>query len=58
VVGYRRGRVVSNTPARAVRVPDELWNEALLMAMQKGDTLREVIRRALVEYVETHGWGV
>jgi predicted HicB family RNase H-like nuclease len=37
---------------RTFRVPDELWEEAQKVAAQCGETLSEVIRKALEEYVQ------
>lgn len=36
---------------RTVRVPDELWEEAQRIAAQRGETLSEVIRRLLEQYI-------
>jgi len=38
-------------PARAVRVDDALWTAAKERAEAKGETVSDVIRRALVRYV-------
>lgn len=40
------------TPSRNVRVDDELWNEALRIAAERGETVAEVIRAALRRYVK------
>ena len=40
-----------DTP-RAIRIPDELWQAALEKARANGDTLSEVVRRALDRYVK------
>lgn len=37
---------------RAVRVPDDLWEEAQRVAAERGEVLSEVIRRMLEEYVK------
>ena len=42
---------MSNTPPRAVRVPDELWGAALAHAARNDETVSDVIRRALTKYV-------
>jgi len=34
-----------------VRVPDELWEAARRVAADRGETITDVIRRALEEYV-------
>jgi hypothetical protein len=41
-------------PARAVRVEDELWNEAKAIAAKRGDSLSDVMRQALERYVKRH----
>lgn len=40
------------TPLRNVRVPDDLWDAAVTKATERGETLSEVIRRALERYVK------
>ena len=37
---------------RQVRVPGKLWDEAKAVAESKDETISDVIRRALTEYVE------
>jgi negative regulator of replication initiation len=39
------------TPARAVRVEDDLWQAAQQQAALRGETVSDVIRRALQRYV-------
>lgn len=39
------------TKSRNVRVPDELWDEAKAKAGEKGETVSQVIIRALRNYV-------
>lgn len=39
---------------RTVRVPDEIWLPAKEKADEEGETLSEVIRRALTEYIADH----
>lgn len=39
------------TPARAVRVEDDLWRAAQRQAADRGETVSDVIRRALERYV-------
>ncbi len=41
------------TPARNVRVSDELWGRALARAEEEGTSVSAVIVRALEEWVET-----
>lgn len=38
-------------PLRNVRIEDDLWLTALALARQRGETLSDVIRRALREYI-------
>lgn len=39
------------TPIRGVRVPDELWEAARATAEERGETVSDVVRRALEAYV-------
>jgi len=39
----------------AFRIPDPLWNQARTTAAEHGDNLSEIIRQALVSYVEQRG---
>ena len=39
-----------DTP-RAIRIPDDLWQAALAKAAERGDTVSEVVRKALERYV-------
>jgi predicted CopG family antitoxin len=39
------------TPSRNVRVSDDLWHAALAKAVERGESLSDVIRRALERYV-------
>jgi hypothetical protein len=41
------------TPSRNVRVPDDLWQAALEKAREKGESVTEVILRALRRYVKS-----
>lgn len=41
-----------NTTARNVRVDDELWHAALEKAKRRRETVSDVMRRALLAYVE------
>ena len=43
------------TPLRNVRVPDDLWDAAMSKALERGESLSEVIRRALEHYVNGKG---
>lgn len=40
------------TPNRAIRVPDELWYAALAVAKERGETLSDVIRDRLNNYLK------
>lgn len=42
------------TPVRNVRIPDEEWLAAQAAAADRGETMTDVIRRALREYVTSH----
>lgn len=44
-------------PIRAVRVPDDLWEQAKRVAADRDETVAEVIRRALERYVASHPLG-
>ncbi len=37
-----------------MRVPDDLWDEAMEIAQSRGEALSEVIRKALESYVKRH----
>ena len=40
-----------DNPARSVRVPDELWHAAKVRADENGETVTDVLVRALKRYV-------
>jgi hypothetical protein len=40
-----------HTPRRSVRVPEELWQAALVRSQEKGETVTDVLVRALRRYV-------
>lgn len=42
------------TPNRTIRVPDEVWDEARRVAADRGETLTEVIIKALKRYIREH----
>jgi hypothetical protein len=47
-------RAVPNTPGtprRTIRVPDALWDAAAAKAEENGESVSDVIRRALERYV-------
>lgn len=39
------------TPVRGVRVPDALWDAAKERAAQRGESVTDVVIRALTKYV-------
>lgn len=39
-----------STPLRAVRVPDKVWAAAQAKAKERGESVSDVIRRALERY--------
>lgn len=39
------------TPIRSFRIPDEVYLPAKAKAAERGDTLTDVVRKALEEYV-------
>ncbi len=40
-----------DTP-RAIRIPDDLWRAALAKAEANGDTVSDIVRKALARYVK------
>lgn len=40
------------TPRRTIRVPDSLWDAAAAKAAERGESLSDVLRRALERYVK------
>lgn len=45
------------TPNRSVRVSEEMWNAAKLIATSRGETMTTVVLRALEVYIRTRGEG-
>lgn len=43
------------TPLRNIRIPDDLWNRARATADARGETVSEVVRKALTKYIHKHG---
>ena len=43
------------TPQVAIRIDPELWQQAKQAAAAEGETISDVIRRYLIEYVNQHG---
>lgn len=41
----------THTPPRSLRVPDELWDAAKEKAAEKGETITDVLTRALRRYI-------
>lgn len=42
------------TTPRAIRIPDHLWEAALLLAKERGETVTDVVLTALRSYVASH----
>jgi antitoxin component of RelBE/YafQ-DinJ toxin-antitoxin module len=42
------------TTPRAIRIPDDLWENAKAATEANGDTVSDVVRRALERYVRAH----
>lgn len=50
----KRGRpATGQTPQRNIRIPDHVWNAALEKAAERGETISDVLRRALERYVRS-----
>lgn len=43
------------TPNRTMRIPDEVWQEAQRIAADRGETVTDVVVRALRRYVRQFG---
>lgn len=43
------------TTRRSVRIPDETWDAALVIATKNGDNLSDIMREALEQYIEKDG---
>jgi len=43
------------TTMRGVRIPDDLWTAALTLARSRGENLSDIIRQALMDYIEQRG---
>lgn len=39
------------TPRRTIRINDDVWNAAAEKAERKGETVSDVVRRALINYI-------
>lgn len=42
------------TPNRTIRVPDDVWEAARRAAYDNGETITDVIIRALIRYAREH----
>lgn len=42
---------MGKTPHRTVRVPDEVWVPAVALAAERGESVSQVVRDALVAYI-------
>ena len=40
------------TTPRAIRIADELWAAALAKAEERGETVSEIVRKALERYIK------
>lgn len=43
---------VAITPKRSIRIDDELWDQAVEKAKDRRESVADVVRRALLAYVE------
>ncbi|MGH3828065.1 MAG: hypothetical protein ACRDQX_12985 [Pseudonocardiaceae bacterium] len=39
------------TARRSIRIPDEIWRPAVRKAQERGETVSDVLRRALIAYL-------
>jgi predicted transcriptional regulator len=53
-VAARDRRNPTQTPQHTVRIDDELWDAAQRIAALRRETVSDVVRCALVEYVDKH----
>ena len=53
-VAERVRRNPTPTPQHTVRIDDELWDAAQRIAARRRETVSDVVRHALVEYVDKH----
>jgi len=42
------------TPARSIRIPDEVWIPALDTALRRGEKVPQIVTEALRRYVKRH----
>jgi hypothetical protein len=45
---------MANTPMRSLRISDDVWLPAMEATEREGETVSDVVRRALVEYAAAH----
>jgi predicted transcriptional regulator len=45
----------TGTPQKAIRVDPELWEAAKQIAYRRDETISDVIRRSLTEYIQKFG---
>jgi hypothetical protein len=44
----------TSTPQHTVRIDDELWDAAQRIAAKRRETVSDIVRHALFEYVDKH----
>jgi predicted HicB family RNase H-like nuclease len=44
--------MTAHTPLRSIRVPDATWQAAQVKAKERGESVSDVVRRALERYVK------
>ena len=44
----------TQTPPHTVQIDDELWDAAQRIAARRRETVSDIVRHALVEYVDKH----
>ena len=47
--------MAKGTPLRNIRIDDELWQAAAEVANERQESLSEVMRQFLRDYIATHG---
>jgi predicted transcriptional regulator len=53
-VAARVRKTPTHSPQHTVRLDDELWDAAQRVAARRREKVSDVVRRALVEYVDRH----
>lgn len=46
---------MGKTPLRNLRVSDDLWDAAQSIAVERGESVSDVLRAALMRYVKRYG---